>query len=250
MSRKNKIGKDASVDSVAQFTAYLHRHHFTHLAGRHIFRGHARAEYELKPSIGSLGVSSKKFDSFESKLFKLFKRQAIGFLKVLPQDDYEWLAVAQHHGLPTRLLDWSANPLVALFFAVREHPSEDGHVYVLEARKNLPDDRNEFGSPFGLDKDYKYVPRTLVDRLTNQEALFTVHSEPQQCMEQTLREDWKLTRLVVKKEKKTELLYSLFRMGVQHARLFPDLDGLARHLKWQQMAVPVSQMITDIDHSN
>ena len=62
-------------------------------------------------------------------MFDEFKRRGVAVLPSRPSDDWEFLAVARHHGLPTRLLDWTENPLAALFFALEEPSSGDSAVW-------------------------------------------------------------------------------------------------------------------------
>jgi type I restriction enzyme M protein len=56
-------------------------------------------------------------------MLEKFKREAIPYLTIKPNDDWDWLALAQHHGLPTRLLDWTQNPLVAVGIASTSCPA-------------------------------------------------------------------------------------------------------------------------------
>ena len=106
-----------------------------------IYRGVSDNEYLLLPSIGRLDYSLSK----EMNLFSHFKRR--GFQHIQGKDDVEWLAVAQHHGLPTRLLDWTMNPLVAIFFACR-NLIKDGRIYA--ARNSNTIDVSKFESPFDI----------------------------------------------------------------------------------------------------
>lgn len=97
-----------------------------------IFRGVSNEKYELIPSIGRQTKEGTLGDitTLESNLITEFKRLSLPELKSTPTLEIEWLFLAQHYGLPTRLLDWSSNPMVALFFAVHGDKDTDGALYI------------------------------------------------------------------------------------------------------------------------
>src|SRR5438876_5503354 len=90
-----------------------------------VFRGESDATWNLLPKIDRPEWASYRQRQGWSRakhelwLLKEFKKSARPHLTIPPEDDWEWLATAQHHGLATRLLDWTANPLCALYFAVQ-----------------------------------------------------------------------------------------------------------------------------------
>lgn len=195
-----------------------------------VFRGVENKAYKLEPSIMRLGYDKEdELINAEKRLFKHFKEQAIPHLEYNPSNDWEWLALAQHHGLPTRLLDWSRNPLVALYFAIESESDTDGAVYILTDRKD-PFDMDKQMKPLELtskDEVRKYMPANLTPRIIAQSGLFTVQTNLMAPYEPK-----GLTKLIIPKNAKVRIRKDLSRYGVNRYTIYPGLDGLSYHLKW------------------
>lgn len=171
-------------------------------------------------------------------MLELFRLQTPDRIQVAAEDDWELLAIAQHHGLATRLLDWTRNPLVALYFCVwKEHETdscgrplgEDAEIVAWRCpKKDLSNPPPRCG-PLKITKPIRYIPRVVTPRLRAQSGVFTVHPAP--------KEEFKppgIVRIRIPNKSRHDLKVSLFRHGIHEGTMFPDLDGLARHIQWCQ----------------
>jgi hypothetical protein len=217
-----------SIDSVSTLLNHLSPN-FAEQRGIWIFRGQS-GTHKLLPSVAR-DPRQKSRKSYEVGLFEMFCREAHGYHTALPQSTWERLALAQHHGLPTRLLDWTFNPLVALYFAVKSRDDADGEVFALEAHTAMNFNRSD--SPFNLKKPFKFFPDLVSPRIRAQEALFVACAHLDTPLDQDLPAGWRVERIKVAAAKKKLLRYELFLLGVHESALFPDLDGLAARVKWQ-----------------
>jgi hypothetical protein len=191
------------------------------LDGRWLFRGVTSARHLLVPSVGRPKDGVRYSRDNELEMFEQFKREAIPLLRARPTNDWEWLALAQHHGVPTRLLDWSESPYVSLFFAVWGNDDEDAGMYVIR-RPRVP---TLAESPFETKEVSFFYPGHVTARLVSQRGLFTVHPKPDEAYDSD-----GMRQFVIKKESKRDFRRKLDATGMHHAVIFADLDGLSRRL--------------------
>jgi hypothetical protein len=132
--------------------------------------------------------------------------------------------------LPTRLLDWTENPMVAAFFACRSHFDTDGAIYALKTASFYDD----AADPFTVNRTAKYRPRHITRRITAQRGLFTIHPQamPPLPVGDSTRGAYQLRIRFVRSDAKERLLWDLSRLDINARSLFPDLDHLAEFLAW------------------
>jgi hypothetical protein len=145
--------------------------------GHYIFRGESSTEYKLRPKYGRSTSSTRKdWLEIEVAVLEAFIRRGSPYVTPQPANKWEWLAIAQHYGLATRLLDWTENPMVAAYFALAGLPSNDCVIYAMD-QEALPQ-ADQSKSPFDLDGVVLYEPAHVSTRIAAQAGLFMVCGRP------------------------------------------------------------------------
>jgi hypothetical protein len=221
-----------------------------------VFRGEASGDTSLVTSLQRLGG---EFADVERHLLRSFRKYAERDA-VSADDLWYWLALAKHHGLATRMLDWTYSPYVALHFATAHaiEFDQDGLIWMVnfvETNKLLPrklrsaldeEGMNAMSADLltevaptladfdqlGEDFVVFFEPPALDERIVNQYALFSVMPSPHARMDKWLEERPELARrIVLPAELKWEVRDKLDQANITERVLFPGLDGLATWLK-------------------
>ena len=221
----------------------------------YVFRGLGDESYDLSTT---LARNIRHHKELEAPLMRSFRRYGARLAEATGSI-WDWLSTAQHHGLPTRLLDWTWSPLVAAHFATSELEKYDraSAVWCVNAEdvaRQLPprlnnildenyaflfsvrmirdefpqDDLRAFDSAFNDVVALFFEPPSIADRIVNQYGLFSVMSDPSMNFETWLAgKDVGVRKVVLERECLWEVRDKLDQANLTERMLFPGLDGLS-----------------------
>jgi hypothetical protein len=241
------------------------------------FRGHGRIVEELTPRVFRSELTDEMVQSFrpglELDIIEAFKRDAPTLSQdpIPAGDDHlAWLCLMQHYRTPTRLLDWTENALIALYFVVTEDADADGELWAmfplplnresgvgwgtpipntnpvlrfLLAEPYWAGTRESLAEEMGLDKPANrpiaFLPTRDFKRMTAQASVFTIHPPPEQgdTIPDILHDPKHLVRYVIPGNAKFRLRQGLDALGITEVGLFPDLEGLSRKVIWDNRVI-------------
>jgi hypothetical protein len=196
-----------------------------------IFRGVDSPKHYPIPSIGRESVYGTYKKAQEVRLFQEFKHRAVALIRAPEFADWHWLAYAQHLGVPTRLLDWSASPLIAAFFSLQSEVETDRGIYCVKYSKFLHEVDQLDKSPFNCGSEGRFTPPLVFDRIRAQRGLFTLHPDPTKIF---YRDSLKV--LVIPRARVEKFRKALFKYGFDHWSIYPDAEGLGEQMRWQYKA--------------
>jgi hypothetical protein len=211
-----------------------------------MFRGVTDASHKLVPKIGRDERKRKPGGRItysradEVAVHELFKARARPYIDSEPKTELEWLALAQHHGAPTRLLDWTDGLLIAAWFAVRNSGFASWHDPQSQKLKLTRVDaaiwvtcnltkasKRDHDRPFDVDKVVAYRPHHLDSRIAAQQSVFTLQPGPTNPL------DINTVKIVIASETCFTIRKRLDAAGVSERALFPDMAGLGSDLAWR-----------------
>lgn len=197
-----------------------------------MFRGVASPTHQLQPKVGWFCPHGYQ-ELREGRILASFKRRARMQFGNHGLYEWDWLCLAQHHGLPTRLLDWTSNPLVAAYFAVTSQPeNDDALVHAVRVNSRMVVDQDQEPDPFAVPTVKFVIPSSVVPRIVSQRGFFTVHPDPSVPWQPNIQ-NRKLDTFKIPQDSRGFFRLRLFYLGIDAAHIRADIDGLCETLAWQ-----------------
>lgn len=215
------------------------------------FRGHANAEWKLQPHYDRLASPMK-----EMELVNKFRQNANLLLTHAPHTPYDfgWMFLMQHYGVPTRLLDWTESPLVALYFAIEDsnfsHTDKDAALWILyplelnrhstKAQVYIPSFEDEWLGNYSVDqyskeKDNGILPIAAIatrnnPRIQAQLGVFTISHLKKTPIEE-IENGKHCMKFTIPAKSKNKLKQELRILGIDRFQIFPELTSIGDNLR-------------------
>ena len=201
----------------------------------HLYRGQCD-DRELLPRLFRPPSVAKTVRDMEKGLLHRFKNDCPYLLPSRPDNDWDWLSLGQHFGLPTRLLDWTSNPLNALFFALDAdaHPLPTVYVYHATEKQIVDEEYRDDNSPFGNDQTKIFQPSWHSPRVAAQAGWHTVHRVHEtkgrgkffRPLDDMKFHQQRLDKIPIDPHAARALFEELVGLGIRHATVYGDLGAV------------------------